>query len=120
MLPFKKFKTYVEFLKNYKSKLDNADDVLKNISKEFTGIRGIAAPIIEKYVYMLTDVMELTACDPDLLWWWMYEKDFGKATAIIKWDGRTYKLNTIRKLYNYILKSVNSFKSKEGEKKNAS
>ena len=120
MLPFKKFKTYVEFLESYEKKLEHADNALKKISKEFTGVYGIASPIREKYVYMLTDAMELTVCDPNLLWWWMYERDFGKAIARAVWNGKTYYLDTIKELYDFIVKSVNSFKSKEGEKKNAS
>ena len=117
MISFKQFKKYMEFIKDYEEKLNKANDALINISSEFTGIYGIAAPIIDKYVYMLTDLMELDKADPDLLWWWMYERDFGKNTAEVTLNRKTYQLDTLEKLYNFIVKSVKNYNKKVSKKK---
>lgn len=102
MISRKKFKHYIEFLKNYEKKLDDANEVLYKISTEFTGIYGIASPIIDQYVYMLTDLMGLTNVDKDLLWWWIYEQDFGAGTSEVSINKKTYYLHTPEQLYDYI------------------
>lgn len=117
MISFKQFKTYMEFIEDYEKKLNKANDALTAISSEFTGIYGIAAPIIDKYVYMLTDLMELGKSDPDLLWWWIYERDFGKNSAEVTLNRKTYQLDTLEKLYNFIVKSVKNYNKKVSKKK---
>ncbi len=102
MISKKKFKQYIEFLKNYDDKLTKANEVLYKISTEFTGISGIASPIIDQYVYMLTDLMRLTGVDDDLLWWWIYEQNFGAGTSEVSINKKTYYLHTPEQLYDYI------------------
>lgn len=94
MISKKKFKQYIEFLKNYEDKLTKANEVLYKISTEFTGVSGIASPIIDQYIYMLTDLMELTKIDDDLLWRWIYNMDL---------DERTAKIKSPEELYDYII-----------------
>lgn len=117
MISKKKFKQYIEFLKNYEDKLTKANEVLYKISTEFTGISGIASPIIDQYVYMLTDLMELTNVDKDLLWWWIYEQDFGMRTSQVSIGDKAYLLKTPEDLYDFIIKIVENYKKKQ-EKKN--
>ena len=108
MISRKKFKHYIEFLKNYAKKLDDADVSLHKISSEFTSVSGIASPVIEQYIYMLTDLIELTKIDNDLLWRWIYDMDFGEKTSEIK---------TPEDLYDYIIILIKESKKKQ-EKKN--
>lgn len=102
MISKKKFKKYLEFLKDYEKKLTNANASLYKISTECTGISGVASPIIDQYVNMLTDLMGLTDVDPDLLWWWIYEQNFGMGTSEVSINKKTYYLHTPEQLYDYI------------------
>lgn len=119
MISLKKFKNYINFLKSYNDKLDNAEQAVLKINSDFVGVMGIAFPIIDRYVYMLTDLMELSECDPDLLWWWIYERNYGADDAHVTLGRVTYNLNTIEKLYNFIKLSIKNYKKNKGEKKNA-
>ena len=76
MISLKKFKKYINFFKDYNDKIDHAEQAILKINSDFVGIAGVASPIIDQYIYMLTDLMELTECDPDLLWWWIYERNY--------------------------------------------
>ena len=114
MVSRKRFKQYIEFLKNYEDKLTKANEVLYKINTEFTGISGIASPIIDQYVYMLTDLMGLTGVDDDLLWWWMYEQNFGAGTSKVSINKKIYYLHTPEELYDYIIILVKE--NKNGKK----
>lgn len=116
MISKKKFKQYIEFLKNYDDKLTKANEVLYKISTEFTGVSGIASPIIDQYVYMLTDLMGLTGVDDDLLWWWIYEQNFGAGTSEVSINKKTYYLHTPEQLYDYITLLLEVPKNKKGRK----
>lgn len=116
MISKKKFKDYIEFLKNYEKKIENANDALQEISTEFSGIYGIASPIVEQYVYMLTDLMGLTKVDEELLWWWMYEQDFGAGTAKVFLGKKTYYLKTPEDLYDFIIKEIKNYERKRRRK----
>lgn len=116
MISKQKFKQYIEFLKNYESKLEKANSALQNISTEFTGIYGIASPIIDQYMNMLTDLMGLTKVDSDLLWWWCYEQNFGKDTCEAWFQKKKYHLNTPEKLWDYITLLLEVPKSKKERK----
>lgn len=119
MISLKKFKKYINFFKEYNDKIDHAEQALLKINSDFVGIAGVASPIIDQYVYMLTDLMGLTECDPDLLWWWIFERDYGKNGAHVTWGRITYNLNTIEQLYDFIQLSVKKHKEKkkQGRKK---
>jgi len=116
MISKQKFKHYIEFLKNYESKLEKANSALQSISTEFTGIYGIASPLIDQYMNVLTDLIGLTKIDPDLLWWWCYEQDFGRDTCEAWFQKKKYYLNTPEKLYDYIILLLEKPKGKKGEK----
>lgn len=116
MISKKKFKKYLEFLKDYEKKLTNANASLYKISTEFTGISGVASPIIDQYVNMLTDLMGLTGVDDDLLWWWIYEQDFGAGTSKVSINNKTYYLHTPEQLYDYIIILMKVSKKKKGRK----
>ena len=113
MISKKKFKEYVEFLKNYEKKLENANNEIQKISTEFTGIYGVASPIIDQYVYMLTDLMELTDIDDELLWWWFYEQDFGEGKSEVYIGKKKYSLKTSEDLYDFIIKEIKNYKKKK-------
>ena len=113
MISLKKFKKYINFFKNYNDKIDHAEQALLKINSDFVGIVGVASPIIDQYVYMLTDLMELNECDPDLLWWWIYERNYGIDNAHVKLGRVTYNLNTVEKLHDFIKLSVKNYKEKK-------
>ena len=56
---------------------------------------------------MLTDLMGLTKVDKGLLWWWIYEMDFGEKTSEIK---------TPEELYDYIIILLKESKNKRRRK----
>ena len=117
MISLKKFKKYINFFKDYNDKLDHAEQALLKINTDFVGVVGVASPIIDQYVYLLTDLMGLTECDPDLLWWWIYERNYGKDDARVTLGRVTYNLNTVEQLYDFIQLSVKNYKQKKKQER---
>lgn len=108
MLTKEQFKKYMEFLKDYEEKLHKAHDAVCNIEKDFTGIAGIAHPIIDKYIDLINDALKLSDIDSDLLWWWIYDCNWGKDHCQIynKKNKVIAELKDLDELYKYIKKLI--------------
>ena len=101
MISKKEFIKTIKHIKEYEDKLTD----LSKISSDLT--IGISS-IIDWLIDDLTNTLCI-ACNIDLskeydnlISWWIYDTNFGKNHAWIKFNNVKYILNTVEKLYDYI------------------
>lgn len=110
MISKKEFCRIINRLRNYddlQKKINNLfDDWIDNRENDFCNAGSICIGHETVVVDLLKDIFQ---DDTDLLGWWLYELDYGRAFtigAIVEEDGSKPDLTTPEKLYDYLVRGM--------------
>jgi hypothetical protein len=105
-MTYKQFETRMKEFKSIKDELDalyNFASKLKKITIENRDNQG-SDYLISLFLNLMSDAMGLddAYADDNWIWWWVYDTNWGKTGNIVKIDGKKFKVDSLKKLYNLI------------------
>jgi len=100
MISYEKFEQIIEHIQQQIDKDKKLTEYLHEILLDGYSVCKISDVIVED----LIQVLQIDLLDKvDTIEWWIWECDFGKQHPTIVDGGTTYVLDTIKKLYDYLV-----------------
>jgi len=107
MLTYEQFKKAIDGLKAFEKEQEKLDAALKIISPSSTGVVEFGNWFIDDYIKLFEAAI---GNESNLISWFVFENEYGtKGYSIIN-NGKEYKINTDKDLYDFIAETIHDGK----------